>query len=61
MTSVHPHYQWTLDPSQLIIVGLYVVIYLRRFFHSEPSDLEDPFFSHCPRWKSTAWSRPVPT
>lgn len=29
--------------------------YLRRFFHSQPSDLEDPFFSHCPRWKSTAW------
>jgi asparagine synthase (glutamine-hydrolysing) len=31
------------------------VSYLRRFFHSEPSDLADPFFSHCPRWKSTAW------
>jgi asparagine synthase (glutamine-hydrolysing) len=31
------------------------VSYLRRFFHSEPSDLKDPFFSHCPRWKSTAW------
>jgi putative membrane protein len=34
LTSVHPHYQWTLDPSQLIIVGLYVVIYLRRFFQA---------------------------
>jgi len=31
------------------------VSYLRRFFHSEPDDLEDPFFSHCPRWKSTTW------
>jgi len=31
------------------------ISYLRRFFHSEPHDLEDPFFSHCPRWKSTAW------
>src|SRR3954468_9828516 len=27
----HPHYRWTFDPAQLIIVALYVVIYLRRF------------------------------
>lgn len=28
--------------------------YLRRFFHAEPSELQHPFFSHIPRWKSTA-------
>ena len=28
--------------------------YLRRFFHAEPGDLQDPFFSHIPRWKLTA-------
>ena len=28
--------------------------YLRRFFHAERGDLQDPFFSHCPRWKLTA-------
>ena len=28
--------------------------YLRRFFHADPGELQDPFFSHCPRWKSTA-------
>jgi asparagine synthase (glutamine-hydrolysing) len=28
--------------------------YLRRFFHAEPRELQDPFFSHIPRWKLTA-------
>jgi asparagine synthase (glutamine-hydrolysing) len=28
--------------------------YLQRFFHAEPGDLQDPFFSHGPRWKLTA-------
>jgi putative membrane protein len=31
---IHPHYRWTLDPSQLIIVGLYAYFYLRRFIHA---------------------------
>jgi putative membrane protein len=30
----HPHLHWTFDPSQLILVGAYVVIYLRRFIHA---------------------------
>jgi cytochrome c oxidase assembly factor CtaG len=30
----HPHIHWTLDPAQLIPVGLWVVIYLRRFIHA---------------------------
>jgi cytochrome c oxidase assembly factor CtaG len=30
----HPHLHWTLDPAQLIAVGLWVVIYLRRFIHA---------------------------
>jgi cytochrome c oxidase assembly factor CtaG len=34
MTSVHPHYSWTFDPFQLIIVALYVVIYVRRFMRA---------------------------
>jgi len=29
--TAHPHYSWTFDPAQLIIVALYVVIYVRRF------------------------------
>jgi cytochrome c oxidase assembly factor CtaG len=28
---VHPHYEWSFDPSQLLIVVLFAVIYLRRF------------------------------
>jgi asparagine synthase (glutamine-hydrolysing) len=28
--------------------------YLQRFFHVNPSDLENPFFSHIPRWTLTA-------
>jgi putative membrane protein len=31
---IHPHYRWTLDPSQLIIVALYAYFYLRRFIHA---------------------------
>src|SRR5690349_23888007 len=34
MTSTHPHYSWTFDPFQLIIVALYVVIYVRRFMRA---------------------------
>jgi putative membrane protein len=30
----HPHLHWTFDPSQLIAVGLFVVVYLRRFVHA---------------------------
>lgn len=28
--------------------------YLQRFFHVNPSDLENPFFSHIPRWTLSA-------
>jgi asparagine synthase (glutamine-hydrolysing) len=28
--------------------------FLSRFFHAEPGELQDPFFSHKPRWKLTA-------
>lgn len=28
--------------------------YLRAFFHARPEDLDDPFFSHRPRWELTA-------
>ncbi|HZU08345.1 MAG TPA: asparagine synthase (glutamine-hydrolyzing) [Pseudacidobacterium sp.] len=28
--------------------------YLQRFFHVNPSDVENPFFSHIPRWTLTA-------
>jgi asparagine synthase (glutamine-hydrolysing) len=28
--------------------------YLQRFFHVDPSDLANPFFSHVPRWTLTA-------
>jgi cytochrome c oxidase assembly factor CtaG len=31
---IHPHYRWTFDPSQLIIVALYAYFYLRRFIHA---------------------------
>ena len=30
----HPHIHWTFDPAQLIVVGLYVVLYLRRFIQA---------------------------
>jgi cytochrome c oxidase assembly factor CtaG len=30
----HPHYRWTFDPAQLIVVVVYVVVYLRRFFQA---------------------------
>ena len=30
----HPHLHWTFDAAQLIPVGLWVVIYLRRFIHA---------------------------
>ncbi|HVN20292.1 MAG TPA: asparagine synthase (glutamine-hydrolyzing) [Terriglobales bacterium] len=28
--------------------------YLQKFFCTDPADLHDPFFSHLPRWKTTA-------
>src|SRR5262249_33343178 len=30
----HPHYHWTFDPAQLVVVVVYVVVYLRRFFQA---------------------------
>ncbi|HEX6460641.1 MAG TPA: cytochrome c oxidase assembly protein [Thermoleophilaceae bacterium] len=30
----HPHIHWTFDPAQLVVVGLYVVLYLRRFIQA---------------------------
>ncbi|HET8673811.1 MAG TPA: cytochrome c oxidase assembly protein [Thermoleophilaceae bacterium] len=30
----HPHLHWTFDAAQLIPLGLWVVIYLRRFIHA---------------------------
>lgn len=30
----HPHIHWTFDPAQLIAIGLWIVIYLRRFVHA---------------------------
>jgi putative membrane protein len=30
----HPHYRWTFDPAQLILLAIYVVVYVRRFMHA---------------------------
>jgi cytochrome c oxidase assembly factor CtaG len=30
----HPHYRWTFDPAQLIVIGLFAWIYIRRFMQA---------------------------
>jgi putative membrane protein len=30
----HPHYSWTFDPAQLIVIGLFAWIYIRRFMQA---------------------------
>src|SRR5436305_6800251 len=30
----HPHYRWTFDPAQLVLLAIYVVVYVRRFMHA---------------------------
>jgi cytochrome c oxidase assembly factor CtaG len=30
----HPHYRWTFDPAQLIDIGLFAWIYIRRFMQA---------------------------
>jgi len=36
--TAHPHYSWTFDPAQLIVVALFVVIYVRRFVRAREEE-----------------------
>jgi len=36
--TVHPHYSWTFDPAQLIVVALFIVIYVRRFVRAREEE-----------------------
>jgi putative membrane protein len=38
VTTAHPHYSWTFDPAQLIVVALFVVIYVRRFVRAREEE-----------------------
>jgi len=36
--TAHPHYSWTFDPAQLIVVALFIVIYVRRFVRAREEE-----------------------